>query len=159
MLRVIAIVSFLIPVLCFAAAPSDDGKRVIYRASGAFDDFRDDISDAILERGMVISSVSHVGEMLERTGKDLGDSRPIYYKAEVLEFCNAVISRRALAADPHSIVYCPYRIAIYSLPEAPETIYLAFPRLKASSRSGSESEAALKAVEDMLRGIIEEVLE
>ncbi len=158
MLQFVALVSFLIPVMGFAAAPSDDGNRVIYRAGGVFEDFRADISDAILNRGMVISGVSHVGAMLKRTGIDLEDSRPIFHQAEVLEFCNAVISRRTLAADPHSIVYCPYRIAIYALPEAPETIYVAFPRLKVGN-TGGESEAALKAVEELLRSIIEEVLE
>ncbi len=157
MLRIIAMVSFLVPVLCFAVPPSDDGNRVIYHASGAFDDFRDDVSDAILNRGMVISSVSHVGEMLERTGKDLEDGRPVFHRAEVLEFCSAVISRRALQADPHSIVYCPYKIAVYSLPDEPELIYLAYPRLRISGNG--EAKAALNAVEDMLRTIIEEVLE
>lgn len=157
MFHAIAAVLILFPALSSAGNPSIDGNRTIYSAAGTFEDFRDDISDAILERGMVISSVSHVGEMLERTGKDLGDSRPVYLKAEVLEFCNAVISRHALKADPHSIVYCPYKIAIYSLPDAPERVYPAYPRLRASV--AGEPETALKAVEDMLRTIIEGVVE
>jgi uncharacterized protein (DUF302 family) len=125
--------------------------------SGEFADVRDDVTDAILERGMVITNVSKVGEMLERTGRDLGDSKRIYGDAEVLEFCNAVISRRSLEADPHSIVYCPYRIAVYSLVNAPEKIYLAYPKLRAGA--AGEREAALKAVENLLRNIIEGVVE
>lgn len=153
----IAVLLITLPALSLAADSPVDSNRAIYSAVGVFEDVRDDISDAILERGMVISSVSRVGEMLQRTGKDLGDSRPIYLEAEVLEFCNAAISRRALKADPHSIVYCPYKIAVYSLPDTPERIYLAYPKLRASV--AGESETALNAVEDMLRGIIEGVVE
>ena len=154
---IIAVLFLLFPTLSLAAKVAVDNHRAVYVVSGEFADVRDDLSNAILAKGMVISSVSRVGEMLERTGQDLGGASPIYGDAEVLEFCSAVISRRALEADPHSIVYCPYRIAIYSLPDAPEQIYLAYSRLNASIPGASQT--ALEAVEDMLRSIIEKVVE
>lgn len=157
MLRTITIVSILLAGLASAAEPTTDDHRVIYRATGTFDDYREDISDAILGMGMVISNVSHVGEMLSRTGKDLGAGKAIFNQAEVIEFCHAINSRRAMAADPHNIVFCPFRIAVYSLTEAPEQVYIAFPRLK--TNNGGKSQGALDAVEDMLRAIIEEVVD
>ena len=57
-------------------------------------------------RGLVVSSISYVGEMLERTGKDLGRTKKIYGKANVMEFCSAVISRDMMEKNPiffHSV--------------------------------------------------------
>jgi len=79
----------------------------IYAKVGSFDDVRDDIEMAITDRGMVVNNISHVGEMLERTGKDLGYRSQIFLKAEVLEFCSAVVSRKIMKADPDNIVFCP----------------------------------------------------
>ena len=38
----------------------------VYTKAGSFEDVRDDVEMAILDRGMVVNNVSHVGEMLER---------------------------------------------------------------------------------------------
>ena len=65
---------------------------VVSTKTGSFDNVRDDVEMAITDRGMVVNNVSHVGEMLERTGKDLGDTKKIFLKAEALEFCSAVVS-------------------------------------------------------------------
>ena len=46
---------------------------------------------------------------------------------------------------------------MYTLPEAPEQVYIAFPRLP--TNAGGESQGTLDAVEDMLREIIEEVVD
>ena len=146
-----------VSILGQAAEPPPYVNRVVYTVEASFEDILTDVSDAILEQGLVISGVSNVAEMLDRTGKDLGVDNPIFHRAKVLEFCSAVISRQALAADPHSIIYCPYKIAVYALPEAPERIYLAFPKLVPDSNSGSQ--AALSSIEKLLDDIIRQAIE
>jgi len=111
---------------------------------------------AIENRGMVLNNTAHVGDMLERTGKDLGRERLVYRHADVLEFCNAALSRDTMEADPHNIVFCPYTIAIYVLPNAPGKVYLSY-RKPAASGSG-RSLKALAAVEKLLEAIVREAL-
>lgn len=127
-----------------------------YQIKGEFDDVRDSIVFAINGRGMVINNVSHIGEMLERTGKDLGASKQIFLKAESLEFCSATVSRSMMEADPHNIVYCPYIINVYVLPADPKTVYVTF--RKPDLVGSAQSKKALKAVEDLLNGIIKEAI-
>ena len=157
--RLIGLFIILVPVSSLAAGPVVEEQRVVYTTSGPYEDFMEDLKDAVLARGMVVSNTSYVGKMLKRTAKNLGESKVIFHQAEVIEFCSAVVSRRALTADPHSIIYCPYRIAVYTLPEKPEEIYIAFPRLKATVSNDGVSQQTLQDVEDMLKDIIEEAIE
>ena len=60
---------------------------VRYTVASDFETIRDQVKDAITDRGMVINNVSHIGNMLERTRKDLGVGEKIYLHAEALEFC------------------------------------------------------------------------
>ena len=43
-----------------------------YQVEAAFEDVRFDLENAIVNRGLVIDYVSHIGTMLERTGEDVG---------------------------------------------------------------------------------------
>ena len=132
--------------LSFAlAAVAQNGVKVV-SVNGKFVDVKDDVVAAIVQRGLVVNSVAHVGDMLERTGQDLGQSKRIYDQAEVIEFCSATISRKMMEADPHNLVYCPYTIAVYTLPGKPDTVYLA--------RRAFPKTAALKPVVSMLDAII-----
>lgn len=96
-----------------AAAAADEVAHFTKR--GTFDDVKDALVAAIEGKGLVIDRIAHVGDMLERTGKDVGADRRLYGQAEILEFCSARISREMMAADPRQIAYCPYAIAIYTL--------------------------------------------
>lgn len=132
--------------LLFAiSASADDGVRVI-TAKGNFADVRDDLVAAIEQRGLVVNFVAHVGDMLHRTGHDLGKTKRIYDKAEVIEFCSAAVSRAMMEIDPHNIVHCPYTIAVYTLPEKPGVVHLA--------RRPYPRNAALKPVAELIDGII-----
>ena len=127
------------------SAAADDGASVV-AAKGKFADVRDDLVAAIEKRGLVVNYVAHVGDMLERTGRDLGKAKRIYDKAEVVEFCSATASRAMMEADPRNLVFCPYTIAVYTLPEKPGVVYLAHRKYPQN--------AALKPVTDLLQGII-----
>jgi len=149
-------VLMLLAVGLASAVSAGDGPIVRYSTQDRFESVRESVELAITGRGMVISGVSRVGEMLERTGKDLGATRQIYRQAEIVEFCSAVVSRRMMEADPHNIVSCPFSIAIYVLPEEPDTVYLAYRR--PVSAAPDKSGEALRAVEELLDGIIQEAL-
>ena len=142
MTRLIAVVLGLLIALSAAA---NDGAKVL-AAKGTFADVKDDVVAAIGKRGLVVNYVAHVGDMLERTGRDLGKTKRVYDQAEVIEFCSATVSRAMMEADPRHLVYCPYTIAVYTLPGKPGVVYVAhrkYPRTP-----------ALKPVSDLLRGII-----
>ncbi len=139
------LIALLLGLLLVLPAAADEGASVV-AAKGSFADVKDDLVTAIEQRGLVINSTSHVGDMLERTGRDLGKTKRIYDQAEVVEFCSATVSRAMMEADPHNLVYCPYTIAIYTLPGKPGVVYLAHRKYPRS--------AALKPVADLLDGIV-----
>lgn len=112
---------------------------------------------AITDRGMIVNNVSHVGDMLERTGKALGATKQIFLKAEVLEFCSAVVSRNMMEPDPDNIVFCPYTISIYVIPEKPDEVRVGY---RKPQIVGSEaSQKALMEVDALLSGIIKDALQ
>lgn len=132
-------------------------RMAVFTKAGSFDDVRDAVDMAITSRGLVVNNVSHVGEMLERTGKDLGETRQIFLKAEVLEFCSAVVSRKMMESDPDNIVFCPYAIAVYVLPEKPGEVRVAYRKPEIIGTPASQQ--ALKAVDELLSGIVKEALQ
>ena len=119
----------LLPVLLLClcsvakAAESEIAQRSV---KGSFDDVRARVVFEIENRGLVLNYTAHVGDMLERTGKDLGKTKPIFGNAQVLEFCSAQVSRQAMEADVHNIAYCPYTIAVYTLPREPGRVYVSY---------------------------------
>ncbi len=131
--------------------PLRNDYMVRYVVEDDFSFIRDMVIQGIADRGLKVNNVSHIGDMLERTGKDLGAGGKIYEHAEAIEFCSATVSRRMMEADPHNIVFCPYIVYIYQLPGEGRTwIAYRIPRGPASAASRS----ALRAVEELLQGII-----
>lgn len=142
-----------------AAAPrpvQETPVRMTYVTRDDFDTVKTLVEEALVGHGLVVNNVAHIGDMLERTGKDLGATRQVYVKAEGIEFCSATVSRKMMEADPHHIVFCPYVIAIYVLPEEPDRTYVSFRRPTAAGSKAAR--AALKEVEKLLRDIVEEAL-
>ncbi|MBI2313274.1 MAG: DUF302 domain-containing protein [Betaproteobacteria bacterium] len=139
------------------AAPGHAAENpiVVQFKKGQFEDIKSGVVFAIENRGLVINTTAHVGEMLERTGKDLGAGRKVFVNADVLEFCSATLSRRMMEADPHSIVFCPYAIAVYELPGEPGKTYVSYRRPAA----GGAAAKALKEVERLLADIVREALQ
>ncbi|WP_149588673.1 DUF302 domain-containing protein [Tabrizicola flagellatus] len=83
-----------------------------YPFDGSFEDATFAVESAIVDRGLVIDYRSHVGEMLNRTGADVGSDVKIYDQADVFLFCSAVLSRKVMEADPMNIAHCPYGIFV-----------------------------------------------
>jgi len=147
----------LLGVLAVAGiARAATAEIVIRTAKGEFEDVKGRVMLAIENRGLVLNYTARVGDMLERTGKDIGRSRQVYARAEVLEFCSAALSRDTMEADPRNIVFCPYAIAVYALPKEPGRIYVAY-RKPAAIGSG-QSIKTLRAVEKLLDDIVREAL-
>ncbi|KAF0675267.1 DUF302 domain-containing protein [Profundibacterium mesophilum] len=85
---------------------------VTYAFDGSFDDATFGVESAIVGKGLVVDYVSHVGEMLDRTGKDVGSDVTIFEAADVFLFCSAVLSRKVMEADPSNIAHCPYGVFV-----------------------------------------------
>jgi len=150
----------LASVLWFAlmAGAGDAGAQTpgvaIHSVKGSFEDVKERVVMAIEARGMVLNYTAKIGDMLERTGRDIGRDRPIYAKAELLEFCSAKLSRDAMEADARNIVFCPYAIAVYSMQRDSKQVYVSYRKL---GMLGSErSLKALRAVDRMLQEIVRE---
>ena len=155
MFRISLMATLLFAGLVHGALAAGD-YMVVSTKTGSFNDVRDDVEMAITDRGMVVNNVSHVGDMLARTGMDLGDSKQVFIKAEALEFCSAVVSRKMMEADPDNIVFCPYVISVYVVPGKPNEVRIAYRRPQITGSTASKQ--ALKAVDDLLSGIVKDAL-
>jgi uncharacterized protein (DUF302 family) len=83
-----------------------------YDYDGTFEDAAFGVESAIIGRGLVIDYVSHVGEMLGRTGADVGSAVTLFHEADIFVYCSAVLSRKVMEADPANIAHCPYGIFV-----------------------------------------------
>lgn len=99
-------------LLAAAPALAQDEGPVTYAFDGSFEDAAFGVESAILDRGLVIDYVSHVGEMLARTGADVGSEVELFDQADVFLFCSAVVSRKVMEDDPMNIAHCPYGIFV-----------------------------------------------
>jgi len=139
-----------------ALATQNDGRAQAhmkhYSVTGTFDDVLEYIKLAISEKGIKINTIAHIAEMLERTGKDVGATKQVYLHGQAVEFCSATISRAMMEADPHQIIYCPYIIYIYVLPDKPETVHVAYRTLPMMKDAAANE--SLRAVEKLLDTII-----
>jgi len=153
------VVLYLLVLLSIVLAGAADAHaeepvtgRKIYTSHGTFEDVRDNLELAITGRGMVINNVSHIGDMLARTGSDLDAEKQVYAKAQALEFCSALLSREMMEIDPHNIVYCPYVISVYALPGETDRVYISYRR---PGPVGTESsQRVLGKVEALLDEIV-----
>jgi hypothetical protein len=116
----------------------------------------DAIKGAIGDRGIKINGISHIGDMLDRTAEAVGATKKVFKEAQAINFCSSTLSRATMEADPHNIAFCPYVIAIYETMDEPGTVYITY--RKPLLVGTEESRAALKAVGDLLDGIVEDAI-
>lgn len=95
-----------------------------YASTDTFDDAVFEVENTITNRGLVIDYVAHIGEMLNRTAADVGATDEMYSDARILQFCSAVISRRAMEADAANIAYCPYSIFVFQKAGASDSVVI-----------------------------------
>ncbi len=98
-------------LLCLATT-AHAGEAISVPFDGSFEDATFAVESAIVDRGLVIDYVSHVGDMLKRTGEDVGSDRELFKAADIFIFCSAVLSREVMEADPMNIAHCPYGIFV-----------------------------------------------
>jgi len=102
----------LILALGLGAPALADGATT-YTFDGTFDDATFAVESAIIDRGLVVDYVSHTGEMLNRTGPDVGSTVKIFDSADIFLFCSAVLSRKMMEINPLNIAHCPYSIFVF----------------------------------------------
>lgn len=126
-------------------------------AKGSFEEARQALTDAVVNRGYKIDYEAFIGAMLDRTGDDVGSAKPIYKEAQFIQFCSAVLSRKAMEADPANIAFCPYVLFVYERTDEPGKPRLGFRRLP---ETGSDaSKASLAKVNEVLEEIVTEAAE
>lgn len=136
-----------------ASANGDADDIVAFTVDRPYDEVRQDLEDAIVNRGFVVDYNARIGEMLARTATDVGAGKQVYVNAEAMQFCSAVLSRNAMEADPANIAFCPYVLFVY---EAADTPGVTVGHRKMGEGEGDASKAALKAVDDLLTEIAQE---
>ena len=144
-----------IGLLAMAQNAAADGAVVVRAIEGNFQEIRERVVFAVQSQGLVVDHASKVGDMLERTGKDLGETKRIFGDAEVLEFCSALVSRRMVEADAQLLAFCPYGLAVYTLPGKPQTTYVSYRRMVTNLVTPAQK-AVLERVEALLAAIVEE---
>ncbi|MFK7835712.1 MAG: DUF302 domain-containing protein [Sulfitobacter sp.] len=110
MLKSILLGGLLIAGAVTLASAQDTSTTYPY--DGTFEDAAFSVKSAIIGKGLVIDYVSHVGEMLNRTGGDVGSNVELFKEADIFVFCSAVLSRKVMEADPMNIAHCPYGIFV-----------------------------------------------
>ncbi|HUU71835.1 MAG TPA: DUF302 domain-containing protein [Burkholderiales bacterium] len=153
MLRLL--IALILGSFLLAQNAAADGAVVVRAIEGSFIEIRERVVFAVQSQGLVVDHSSRVGDMLARTGKDLGETTRVYGDAEVLEFCSALVSRRMVEADPQLLAFCPYGIAVYTLPGKPDTTYVSYRRLVTNLVLPGQRDV-LQRVEALLEAIVDE---
>ena len=112
--------------LCTATSVAADTGFVSYTTNDSFDDVVFGLESAIIGEGLVIDSVSHTGDMLERTKSAVGSDVTLFTKADIFSFCSAKISREVMEVNPMNVAFCPYDIFVVVTPDKPDETMIGF---------------------------------
>ncbi len=108
------------------AMPAAAQEAVTYTTDASFEDVTFALENAIINQGLVIDSVSHIGTMLARTRADVGSDVKLFEGADAYSFCSADLSRQVMEADIANIQFCPYDIFVYVSAENPDETVVGF---------------------------------
>jgi hypothetical protein len=147
------LLTLIVSCMAMTIAASADEIRS-YQKQATFDDVKFDLNNAIISRGFAIDFTGNIGNMLERTGPDVGSTKPIYKNAEFVGFCSAKLSRASMEADPANIGSCPYVIFIYEAAAKPGEVVVGYRRPVA--RGNDASLQALAQIDVLLDDIVKE---
>jgi hypothetical protein len=154
-LRLAAIALASLFIATSAQAADEFGYRV-YTKAGKFEDVRDDVKDAIINRGFVIDYVGYFNTMLERTAEATSSVTPLgakspYKNAEYMQFCPAKLTHEAVSATPFAIANCPIAIFVYEVAADPGKINVGY-RLPVATPS-----RVMRQVNDKLMALLDEI--
>ncbi len=127
-----------------------------YAKKAPFEDVKFELGNAIIGRGLAVDYTGQIGRMLERTGADVGSTKPLYTQAEFVTFCSAKLSRAMMEADLANIAACPYVIFIYEAAGKPGETVVGYRRPQAAGNDASRK--ALAEVDALLDGIVKEAI-
>lgn len=136
-------------VLCLTAQIASADGAVTYTTEDSFDDVAFGLESAIIGRGLVIDSTSHVGAMLERTRADIGSDVVLFEQADVFSFCSASVSRAVMEADIANIRFCPYDIYVYTTAARPDETVIGYNEMP---------DGAMQEVQALLDEIVREAI-
>lgn len=141
-----------------AQAAQQNGYKHVTK-TGHFEDVFQDLKDAIINRGLVIDYVGHVGKMLERTSVAAGSvtesgSKSPYIHAKYLQFCSAKLTHESVSASPYNLAICPYVVFIFEAKSKPGEIVVGY-RRPVPGPSKRTREAFAK-IESLLKSILKE---
>ncbi len=139
--------NYLAAAFCLAAAPALADGLTTYPFEGSFEDATFAVESAIVGQGLVIDYVSHTGDMLNRTGADVGSDVQLFTAADIFLFCSATLSRKVMEADPANIAHCPYGIFVTDKDGAVEIGYRHYP------------DGPMQEVQALLDTIVQEAIE
>lgn len=132
-----------------ATLATANDTAITYTVDQDYEDVVFGLESAIIDKGLVIDAVNHVGEMLERTKADVGGTKTIFLNAEVFSFCSAQLSRKMMEADPMNLQFCPYGVFVMQTPDAPDQTTIGYRILP---------EGPMKEVQMMLDEIVQEAI-
>lgn len=152
--RLLLAAAVLVLGLALLSAASAAQNLKTYTKKASFEDVKLDLSDAITKRGLVVDFTGNVGRMLERTGKDVGSSKPLYKNAEYMTFCSALLSRQMMEADSGNAGYCPFVMFVYEVADKPGEIVIGYRRMPSEGKAASQK--AFSEINALLDGIATE---
>lgn len=115
--------------LLAAASPALAVDMFHMTSKAPFADVVSNVEDAIVNRGYVVDYHGKLGNMLKRTERDVGATKVIYKDADFLQFCSAVLSRKAMEQNSKNIAFCPYVIFVYETQDEQGTVNLGYRKL------------------------------
>ena len=124
--------------------------------AGSYEDVKFDLTNAVIERGLVIDHAGNVAAMLERTGAEVGSTKQLYRNAEYFVFCSAKLSREMMEADPANMGLCPFVVFIYERVDKPGEIFVGYRDPTIRGTPGSLE--AITAVQKLLSEIVRDVV-
>lgn len=148
-----ALVAAVAVVAVATPAAADDPLKTA-TVKGAFEDVRTDLQDAIINQGLKVDYNGKIGEMLKRTGADVGSTKEVYSNAEYFTFCSSKLSRAMMEADPINMGMCPYMMFVYESAGKPGEVTIGYRGLAARGDAGSQK--ALATINALLDAILKE---
>jgi uncharacterized protein (DUF302 family) len=140
-LALLSTIAFSVAQIAYAEAP------ILKTYDSTLDDATFAVETAIVGKGLVIDYVSHTGDMLNRTAKDVGSDVTIFEAADIFLFCSATVSREVMEEEPMNIQHCPYSIFVAERAGEVMIGYRQYP------------DGAMKKVQALLEGIVEEAVD